>query len=105
MTFVSELEPTSLWQHFDRILTIPRGSKNEAAISDYILSFAADKGLDRATRKKALAAKDRIMNWAAYREIARLDQKQLNRYLAEYRADGYVEPAGYVWNEQRSSGG
>jgi len=32
MTFVSELEPRSLWRHFDQILTIPRGSKEEDRI-------------------------------------------------------------------------
>jgi hypothetical protein len=29
MTFVADLEPKSLWAHFDQILMIPRGSKNE----------------------------------------------------------------------------
>ena len=31
MTFVSELTPKELWEHFDQILTIPRGSKNGAS--------------------------------------------------------------------------
>ena len=40
MTFVSELEPQELWKHFDQILTIPRGSKNEEAAAQYIISVA-----------------------------------------------------------------
>lgn len=40
MTFVSDLEPKALWRHFDRILTIPRGSKNEEAMRRYVLSVA-----------------------------------------------------------------
>lgn len=45
MTFVSDLEPKELWRHFDKILTIPRGSKNEKAMADYILEIANKHGL------------------------------------------------------------
>lgn len=45
MTFVSELEPKELWQHFDKILTIPRGSKNEKQMGDYVISIAEKAGL------------------------------------------------------------
>lgn len=45
MTFVSDLAPQSLWQHFDEILKIPRGSKNEAAVRRYVLGVAERKGL------------------------------------------------------------
>ncbi|MFQ6113771.1 MAG: aminoacyl-histidine dipeptidase [bacterium] len=44
MTFVSDLEPKELWHHFDKILTIPRGSKNEKAIGEYILAIAKKHG-------------------------------------------------------------
>lgn len=40
MTFISEYEPQSLWQHFDHILTIPRKSKNEAKIRQYVVDVA-----------------------------------------------------------------
>lgn len=46
MTFVSELEPRSLWGHFDRILEIPRGSKEEDRIRAYVLEVAARNGLE-----------------------------------------------------------
>jgi dipeptidase D len=46
MTFVSELEPRALWGHFDRILEIPRGSKEEDAIRDYVVGVAKGAGLD-----------------------------------------------------------
>ena len=36
MSFVAELDPQPLWRHFDAILEIPRGSKNEGKIRDYI---------------------------------------------------------------------
>jgi dipeptidase D len=45
MSFVAELEPTALWAHFDKILTIPRGSKNEAAMRDYVIEVAKRNGL------------------------------------------------------------
>ena len=45
MTFVSELEPQELWKHFDHILTIPRGSKNEEAAAQYVISIAKSNGL------------------------------------------------------------
>jgi dipeptidase D len=46
MTFVSDLEPSAVWRHFDQILTIPRGSKNEAKAREYVLRVASDCGLD-----------------------------------------------------------
>lgn len=46
MTFVSELEPKELWGHFDKILTIPRGSKNEQQMVDYIIEVAKKYNLN-----------------------------------------------------------
>ncbi len=46
MTFVSELEPKEIWQHFDKILTIPRGSKNESAIREYVIEVAQKHDLE-----------------------------------------------------------
>lgn len=45
MTFVSELEPRELWKHFDKILTIPRGSKNEKEMGAYVIEVAKKHGL------------------------------------------------------------
>ena len=45
-TFVSDLQPTALWAHFDHILTIPRGSGNEAAMRAYVLEVAERNGLE-----------------------------------------------------------
>lgn len=45
MTFVSELKPEVLWRHFDEILTIPRGSKNEGRMREYVLKCAKENGL------------------------------------------------------------
>lgn len=49
MTFVADLAPQPLWQHFDRILTIPRGSKKEDAMRRYVLGVAERKGLKTRT--------------------------------------------------------
>ncbi len=46
MTFVSELEPRELWEPFDEILTIPRGSKNEQQMVDYIIEVAKKYNLN-----------------------------------------------------------
>ena len=45
MTFVSELQPTALWRHFDTILTIPRASKDEGRMRDHIVASADRLGL------------------------------------------------------------
>jgi dipeptidase D len=46
MTFVAELEPSGLWQHFDRILGIPRPSKGEDKMREHVLSLAREAGLE-----------------------------------------------------------
>ena len=46
MTFVSDLEPRELWQHFDEILTIPRGSKAEDRIRAFVVGIAERNGLE-----------------------------------------------------------
>jgi len=46
MTFVSDLEPKALWAHFDRILEIPRGSKEEEKIRAHVVSLAENAGLE-----------------------------------------------------------
>ena len=46
MTFVADLEPKALWRHFEKILTIPRGSKNEDAIRQFIIEQAEALGLE-----------------------------------------------------------
>lgn len=45
MTFVADLEPKTLWGHFDHILTIPRGSKEEDRIRAYVVAQAEELGL------------------------------------------------------------
>jgi dipeptidase D len=46
MTFVDTLKPSSLWQHFDQILAIPRGSKNEDQIRQHVVGLAKQHGLE-----------------------------------------------------------
>lgn len=45
MTFVSTLDPTPLWGHFDTILTIPRGSTEEDRMRQEVLRIADRNGL------------------------------------------------------------
>jgi dipeptidase D len=45
MSFVAELEPRAVWQHFDEILKIPRGSGNEEGMRKYVLAIAEKHGL------------------------------------------------------------
>ena len=46
MTFVSDLDPEVLWGHFDQILTIPRGSKEEDQIRAYVIQVAERNDLE-----------------------------------------------------------
>ncbi|MDT8436444.1 MAG: aminoacyl-histidine dipeptidase [Gemmatimonadota bacterium] len=46
MTFVSDLEPSALWAHFDRLLEIPRGSRREERAREHVLSIARRNGLE-----------------------------------------------------------
>lgn len=39
------LEPKLLWKQFDKILSIPHGSGNEAQLAEYLLSYAKSKDL------------------------------------------------------------
>ena len=45
MTFVASFEPQPLWRHFDDILTIPRASKQEEKMRDYVVGVAERRGL------------------------------------------------------------
>jgi len=45
MTFVASFKPQPLWRHFDDILTIPRASKQEEKMRDYVVGVAERRGL------------------------------------------------------------
>jgi dipeptidase D len=46
MSFVKDLDPRPLWRHFDRILEIPRGSREEDEMRAYVLDVADRAGLE-----------------------------------------------------------
>ena len=48
---VAHLEPKDLWARFNEICQIPRPSKHEAQIRQYVLDYAAQHGLETATDK------------------------------------------------------
>ncbi|TRX70747.1 aminoacyl-histidine dipeptidase [Carboxylicivirga sp. M1479] len=54
MSKLSELQPQEVWEHFDAICQVPRPSKKEEKIIDFLLKFAEDNNLD--------ASKDHIGN-------------------------------------------
>lgn len=41
---IQNLEPRHLWQHFDRIRTIPRPSRHEEKIREHLLAWAKERG-------------------------------------------------------------
>lgn len=43
---IKDLKPQKVFQFFEEISEIPRGSKNEKQISNYLLNFAKDRGLE-----------------------------------------------------------
>jgi dipeptidase D len=43
---IEGLEPTAIWQHFYNISQIPRGSKNEEQIAQYVMDVARKNGLE-----------------------------------------------------------
>ena len=45
MSVIENLEPKSVWKHFDEICKIPHCSKHEEEIREYVLSFAKQNGL------------------------------------------------------------
>lgn len=49
MTFVSDLQPKQVWGWFDQLLEIPRGSKNEDAVRQWVLRNATAMGLEAVT--------------------------------------------------------
>ncbi len=48
---MQELKPTGVWNYFDEILKIPRLSRHEEKIIEYIRQFASDYNLDYKTDK------------------------------------------------------
>ncbi|MDQ1332754.1 MAG: dipeptidase [Bacteroidota bacterium] len=46
MSFLSQLKPSPVWEYFDEICRIPRLSKNEERIRQYLLEFARKNKLD-----------------------------------------------------------
>jgi dipeptidase D len=49
VSFVSSFEPRPLWAHFDRILKIPRGSKEEDRIRRHVIEVAERQGVEHHT--------------------------------------------------------
>ena len=46
MGILANLEPKPVFRFFEEICAIPHGSGNTKAISDYLVKFAKERGLD-----------------------------------------------------------
>lgn len=46
MSEISQLNPQSVWQFFDKICSIPHPSKHETQLANYIIEWATAEGLD-----------------------------------------------------------
>lgn len=46
MSYLSELKPTEVWSYFEEICLIPRLSKNEEKIREYLMAFAKRNNLE-----------------------------------------------------------
>ncbi len=62
MSVVSGFKPAALWKYFDEIRKIPRGSGDEKAIGDYVMSVAKELGLK--------AVRDKVGNVVIYKNAA-----------------------------------
>ena len=52
MAVLNELEPKEVFRFFEEISAIPRGSRDTKRISDYLVAFAKERGLESAYRTK-----------------------------------------------------
>ena len=46
MSVLKDLQPTNVFKFFEELCQIPHGSKNEKAISDYLVNFAKERNLE-----------------------------------------------------------
>ena len=60
MSVLADLEPKEVFHYFEEISQIPRGSGNIEAISDYLVQFAQDRGLEhyRDEKKNVIIIKE-----------------------------------------------
>ena len=46
MNILNQLSPTLVWQYFEEICNVPRPSKNEGQIIEYLINFGKQHGLE-----------------------------------------------------------
>jgi dipeptidase D len=51
MTKITDLKPRPVWEFFEQITRIPRPSKREGKIRDFLVAFARERGLEHKTDK------------------------------------------------------
>ena len=109
MTFVTTLEPRTLWGHFDAILTIPRGSKNEEEMRQHVAGIAErnhlDHQVDRAgnivVRKPGTAGRESAPATILQGHLDMVNEKNADVEhdftrdpIIPQRDDGYVKASG-----------
>lgn len=51
MSEIANLEPKLVWEQFDAITRVPRPSKKEEKIREYLVAFAREHGIECRTDK------------------------------------------------------
>ena len=54
MSEIASLEPRLVWEQFDAITRVPRPSKKEEKIREYLVRFAAEHGIECHTDRKSV---------------------------------------------------
>jgi len=76
MSVLDNLEPKLLWKHFDEIRKIPRCSKHEEKIRDYVVDFAKNHNLEYKLDKPGNVV---IIKNASWSNWCRYGQKCLSK--------------------------
>ena len=83
-----------------RVVGQPR-SVSAAVRVALLTDIIADSEVESPIKAHVRQTLKHFKQFAAYQETVWLNQKQLKKYLAELRANGYREPEGYNWVEDR----
>ena len=91
------------WAHISHSLRVAGQPRSvSAAVRVALLTdMIVDREVEGPIKDHARKTLKRHKQIAAYQETVWLNQKQLKKYLAEFRANGYREPEGYYWVEDR----
>ena len=87
MKILQNLEPKAVFQYFEEISNIPRGSGNEKGISDYLLNFGKELGLE--------SIQDEALNVISSGWYAETINNPNNQKFAQGLAKEFKQAPGY----------